>query len=458
MSYAAAIMGLKALGHELHTAPGHARRKFDLEHMRILMGALGSPQRTFASVLIAGTNGKGSTSAFLASILREAGYRTGLYTSPHLSRPNERIQVDGAAIGNEDFAALYFQVEEAAAELVRMQALPQMPSFFETLTAMGFLYFARQHVHTAVVEVGMGGRLDATNIVEPILSVITDISLDHTEWLGSTIGAIAREKAGILRSHGVMVTLPQHPEASQVLGEVALSLDVRAVNAADYVPSPLRPGDVPEAEQAGGEADSPNRYPLMVLGERIEIDSPLAGIHQRRNLALAVAAAVELSISNSYNINAEVIRAGIRNTVWPGRLELFPGHPAVLLDVGHNPAGAWSLRAAIARIPQPLTLVFGCLKDKPLAEMAQILFPCFARVVVTEVDSPRSTSLGDLLAAARAMGSVVEAADSAETALKRAREITPPDGLVVVTGSVYLVGGLRDAVRAAADAAEILQA
>src|SRR6202453_1528669 len=178
MSYASALDRLYALGQELHTAPGTPRRKFELAHMRTLMAALGNAERSFATVLVAGTNGKGSTASTLASILARAGYRTGLYTSPHLSRVNERIQVDGCAIVDDDLAAAFFHVEAVASTLVQDGRLPAPPSFFETLTAMGFLYFAGRQVHTAVVEVGMGGRLDATNIVEPLVSVLTDISLD----------------------------------------------------------------------------------------------------------------------------------------------------------------------------------------------------------------------------------------------------------------------------------------
>lgn len=446
MSYASALDRLHALGHELHTAPGMPRRKFELAHMRTLMAALGNAERRFASILIAGTNGKGSTASTLASILARAGYRTGLYTSPHLSRINERIQVDGSLISDDDFAALFSHVEEIASTLVRDGRLPALPSFFETLTAMGFLHFASRKVHTAVVEVGMGGRLDATNIVEPAVSVITDISLDHTEWLGTTIDQIAREKAGILRREGVMVTLPQHPEANQALGEVAVLLQVRGVNAAGYVPVHNHP-----------EQYTRNRYPLSVMGELIAIDSPLAGAHQQRNLALAIAAAVELRNNHGYNIAPVDIQAGIRDTVWPARLEHLPGSGSradVLLDVGHNPAGAWALRAAVSHLDhgQSLTLVFGCLKDKPLAEMAQILFPLFSKLVVTGVDSPRSASVEDLLAAARATGSDGEAAAGAIRAVERALQLTPVNGLVVVTGSVFLVGQVRSLLMAAQSA------
>jgi dihydrofolate synthase/folylpolyglutamate synthase len=191
-----------------------------------------------------------------------------------------------------------------------------------------------------------------------------------------------------------------------------------------------------------------NRYPLSVMGELISIDSPLAGAHQQRNLALAIAAAVELRNNHGYNITPVDIQAGVRDTVWPARLEYFEGTETranILLDVGHNPAGAWALRAAVSQLDQgqPLTLVFGCLRDKPIAELAQILFPLFQHVVVTPVDSPRSASLDDLLQAAKTTGSDVEGAANALAAVERALKATPPHGLVVVTGSVYLVGEVR---------------
>ena len=192
MSYSAAVDGLFALAGELHSAPGGGRRKFDLAAMRVLMEALGSPQQRFRSVLIAGTNGKGSTASTLASILRTGGYRVGLYTSPHLIRVNERIRINGQDISDDDFASYYFRVDDCARKLVADGRLQWHPSFFETMTALAFLEFAEREVDIAVLEVGMGGRLDATNIVEPMVSVITDISLDHTEWLGGTIAEIAR--------------------------------------------------------------------------------------------------------------------------------------------------------------------------------------------------------------------------------------------------------------------------
>src|SRR6476646_9824522 len=206
MSYETAVASMFALGHELASTPSH---KFDLEHMRVLLRALGHPERTFPSVLIAGTNGKGSTAATLASILRASGLKTGLYTSPHLVRINERIRIDGREIGDDDFARLHGGVDSVAERLVVDGALPWHPSFFEMMTAIAFQYFADQKVEIAVLEVGMGGRLDATNVVEPLVSVITDISLDHQKFLGNTVAEIAREKVGIIRRGGAVVTLPQ---------------------------------------------------------------------------------------------------------------------------------------------------------------------------------------------------------------------------------------------------------
>jgi dihydrofolate synthase / folylpolyglutamate synthase len=435
MSYAAAIDGLFSLAGELHAAPGQPRRKFELNEMRVLAEGLGHPERRFPAVLVAGTNGKGSTSATLASILTSAGYRTGLYTSPHLSRINERVRVDGDDISDDDFAAYYFRVDDCARLLVSESRLSAHPSFFETMTALAFLAFAEKQVDIAVLEVGMGGRLDATNIVDPLISVITDISLDHMEWLGSTIAAIAREKAGILRRDGVLVTLPQHPEANQAIGEAAVELNVRGVNAAAYVPG-------------RDETQRENEYALTVLGEQIDVQSPLAGAHQQRNIALAIATAVELRNHYSYNISAAQIAEGIRRTRWPGRLEQISalGRANVLLDVAHNPAGAWALRSALSHLdpePKSMTAIFGALQDKAFGEMAQILFPLFDRVVLTEVDSPRRASLAEMQAAAQATGVTVIEAESARDALERAWKTTPLDGLVVVTGSIYLVGALR---------------
>src|SRR6202166_1881785 len=319
--------------------------------MRMLLQAMDHPERRFPGVLIAGTNGKGSTAATLASILQTSGLKTGLYTSPHLIRINERIRVNGVEIGDDDFASLHGEVDRVAEGLIERGELPWHPSFFEMMTAIAFAHFANEKVELAVLEVGMGGRLDATNVVEPRVSVITDISLDHQKYLGETVGEIAREKAGIIRAGGAVVTLPQQPEANDVIGNTILEMGARAVNAVPYVP-PVSPGS-PEYLVPSTETGTPShvyRYPLQVLGEQIMVESPLVGRHQLRNLALAIAAAVELQETQLRNqgmpqITPASIEQGIRETKWPGRFQVIPAttdHPECALDVAHNPAGAWA--------------------------------------------------------------------------------------------------------------------
>lgn len=488
MDYAEAIAHLHENGPEM--PPGSAtsapRRKFELAHMRRLCAALGDPQLLIPSVLIAGTNGKGSTAATLASIFTAAGYRTGLYTSPHLTRVNERIQlahpvlpseyasqtVPGSEgrmtllpISDDDFARAYTLVDQAAQQLLAAGELPHPPSFFERLTATAFVFYAglaadkgggvdRDQLHARadllILEVGLGGRLDATNIVDPVLSVITDIALDHQDYLGSTITEIAGEKCGILRENGILVTLSQHPEANQAIGLAAARLNVRGVNAAAFLP-PARRNTSAAATQTWR-----NQYTLSVDGlGLLNVDSPLAGDHQQRNLALAIAGALELRNSFGYKLEIPALEAGIRDTSWPGRLEWIT--PDLLLDVAHNPAGAWTLRSAIAALPpaQPRTLLFSCLRDKDLAELSRILFPLFDcsadadpdrrrdHIILAPIPNPRAAAIESMIAAANALEIPALSAPSLSEALTLARSITPPGGVIIATGSVYLVGELR---------------
>jgi len=441
-----------ALGHELAHTPSH---KFDLAHMRVLLGALGNPERTFPSVLVAGTNGKGSTSATLASILRASGLKTGLYTSPHLVRINERIRLDGETISDDDFVLVHDVVDRTAERLVGEGDLPWHPSFFEMLTAMAFEYFARSRPDIVVLEVGMGGRLDATNVVEPRISVITDISLDHQKFLGNTLREIAGEKAGIIRAGGVVVTLPQMAEANDVIGHTILDRGARAVNAVSYVP-PVSPGsdsfwlsqkafNAEGAENPTENAEKIQRYPLAVLGAEIMVESALVGRHQLRNTALAIAAAAELREQGFRSITARSIELGIRETWWPGRFQVVPardGRPEFVLDVAHNPAGAWALRATLsAEYPErAVTMVFGVLRDKAVGEIAEVLFPIAERVIVTHADNPRSATVAEIREAARRTSAEIEEAENVVAALEKAERAAGPKGLVVVTGSIYIVG------------------
>ena len=443
-SYETAVSRMYALGHELTQMPS---QKFDLAHMRALLEALNRPERTFPAVLIAGTNGKGSTSATLASILRASGLRTGLYTSPHLVRINERIRIDGDEIGDDDFAALHDVVDRTAERLVGEGELPWHPSFFEMLTAIAFEYFAQNKIDVAVLEVGMGGRLDATNVIEPRVSVITDIALDHQKFLGNTVSEIAREKAGIIRSGGVVVTLPQQPQANDVIGNTILELGAQGVSAVPYVP-PVSPGSVDyvarTSKNCAQDARPVSRYPLQVMGKQILIETPLIGRHQLRNVALAIAAAEVLS-HQGFAITAETIERGARDTSWPGRFQVVRaqnGAPEYVFDVAHNPAGAWALRSTLSACyeDRPLTFVFGAMRDKAISEMAEILFPLAERVIATRSDNPRSATPDEIREAAARIATDIEDAAAVPAALDRARSLAGSEGVVVITGSIYIVG------------------
>ena len=448
-NYETAVAQMYALGHELAQTPSH---KFDLAHMRVLLAALGHPETGLPTVLVAGTNGKGSTAATLASILQASGLKTGLYTSPHLVRINERIRLNGEPISDDDFAMLHDVVDRTAERLVGEGDLPWHPSFFEMLTAIGFEYFARSRPDMVVLEVGMGGRLDATNVVEPRLSIITDIALDHQKYLGETVAEITREKAGIIRPGGVVVTLPQLPEANDVIGNAILDVGARAVNAVPYVP-PVSPGSsqylspsVPQTASSGPR----QRYALAVLGKEIVVDSPLVGRHQLRNLALAIAAAEELHNQEidqhgSSPITPETIAQGIRETRWPGRFQVVPAagdEPEYVLDVAHNPAGAWALRSTLsAGYPdRSLTFIFGAMRDKAIGEMAEILFPLADRVIATRADNPRSATAEEIRVAASRTSTRIEEASDVAAAIAMVRASVKQDAVVVITGSIYIVG------------------
>jgi dihydrofolate synthase/folylpolyglutamate synthase len=444
-SYQTALARMYALGHELADTPSH---KFDLTHMRVLLNALDHPERRFPSVLIAGTNGKGSTAATLASILQASGLRTGLYTSPHLVRINERICINGENIDDEKFALVHDMVERTAERLIEDGELPWHPSFFEMLTAMAFEHFATSKLNIAVLEVGMGGRLDATNVVDPRVSVITDISLDHEKFLGNTIAEIAREKAGIIRPRGVVVTLPQTPAANDVIGNAILDQNATAVSAAPYVP-PVSPAAPSYAPTNTGDPRILSRYPLQLPGKQILVETSLIGRHQLRNIALAIGAAEELS-KQGFPVTAESIEQGIRETRWPGRFQVIPATasaPEYVFDVAHNPAGAWALRSTLSNSYEDrrLIFIFGAMRDKAIAEMCEILFPLAERVIATQADNPRSATPQEITQAAQRTHAEIEPSPDVPSALARAKEIAGTDGIIVITGSIYVVG---EAIRA----------
>jgi dihydrofolate synthase/folylpolyglutamate synthase len=410
VSYPDSVRYLYALGNELK-----AGAKFGLERMRTLLAALGNPERGQRFVHVAGTNGKGSTSAMIASVLREAGYQTGLYTSPHLVSPVERIQVNGVAVSEAEFAAAFEQVHGVAEDLVASEAIDAHPSYFETVTAMAFVVFARQ-CDISVVEVGLGGRLDATNVITPELCVITPVSFDHEAFLGNTIEAIASEKAGILKAGIPAVVAAQLPAAEAVIRGAGSSISASS--------SVL----MEEVEVTAEES--------RFVSEGVRFRCPLAGRHQIENARTAVAACRVLGIGD------RLIAAGMEKTLWPGRMEIVQREPTFILDGAHNPSGAAALAAHIREFyaQRPVWLVYGAMRDKAIDEVASQLFPLAERLIVTAPDFARALRPQAILEMHPHPNAVI-----AET-IGEAREVArraPREAVVFFTGSLFLVGEMK---------------
>ena len=403
MNYPDSVQFLYALGNEMKTA------KLGLDRIRAVLGALGNPEKAYRVVHVAGTNGKGSTSAMIAAGLRAAGVRTGLFTSPHLVEPTERIQIDGIPATQAQFSRAFDVVHEAAGSL----DLDAHPSYFETVAAMAFWLFRELNVQTAVIEVGLGGRLDATNIIEPALTVITPIDMDHQVFLGETIEAIAGEKAGILKRGVPAVFARQRPEAATVLDAKAAELGIPVKRAADFEIRDL------EIDARGSHFSG--------------IECPLAGEHQVDNAVTAALALEMLGVSPK----------GIAETRWPGRLEHISPNPDILLDGAHNPAGVRALIRYLERFypDRKRWIIFGAMRDKAVAEMGAILFPLADELILTAADSPRSMmpeELAALAACGRAVANIGEA-------LKMVAGEAAADDMIVITGSLFLVGEARAA-------------
>jgi dihydrofolate synthase/folylpolyglutamate synthase len=435
MNYDESVRALMALGREL-ASPQQARvQKFGLSNITLLAEALGDPHRKIPCVHVAGTNGKGSTAATLESILRGAGIRTGLYTSPHLERINERIRINGEDISDDDFAAAWTRVHTSIESLLASGRLGAHPTYFECITALAFVAFAESSVAFAVYEVGLGGRLDSTNIVTPEVAVITSIDFDHESFLGHSIAEIAGEKAGIIKPGAWVVSSAERPEARTVIAQRCSEMGARLV-------------DVDAAWTMGETEISGGCYRAVATAAdsktKIALEPPLPGRFQIRN-ALTAATAARLLAERGFPIADEAIERGIREVRWPGRLERLSEHPAVYLDGTHNPAGAkellkfWKENFAGRRI----LLVYGAMRDKAVDEIAGLLFPAADFVVLTEPLQPRAISaplLAEMTAHLAKDSAVIR--DPAE-ALERAIEMASSDDAVFATGSLYLVGDLR---------------
>jgi dihydrofolate synthase / folylpolyglutamate synthase len=439
MNYEDSVRSLLALGREL-AAPQQARvQKFGLENISALSADLGNPHRAVPCAHIAGTNGKGSTAATLEAILRTAGMRTGLYTSPHLERINERIRLDGEPVSDEIFAAAWTGVHGSIESLMASGKFAAHPTYFECVTAMAFLIFAEQRIDFAIYEVGLGGRLDSTNIVTPEVAIITPIDFDHENFLGHSIAEIAAEKAGITKPGATVVSSVTRPEARVVIAQKCAEMNARLLEIDDYwqfaeKPSPVSTGTY---RAIATSKDS---------GAKLTIAPALPGRFQLRNALAAATAACLLSESGNFAIDEKAIEHGIANVHWPGRLERISEKPAVYLDGAHNPAGArallefWQNDLAGRRI----ILIYGAMRDKAVDEIAGVLFPHVHEVILTEPRQPRAISaalLSELTAhlASQRPTIIPDPLQAFDYAIETARE----NDAVVVAGSLYLVGDLR---------------
>jgi dihydrofolate synthase/folylpolyglutamate synthase len=446
MTYDEAVRALLALGREL-ASPQHARvQKFGLENISVLAEALGGPQLAAPCIHIAGTNGKGSTAAMLESILEQAGFRTGLYTSPHLERINERIRIAGEDISDDGFARAWDKVHSAIEKLMAAGKLAAHPTFFECITAIAFVAFADARVEFAIYEVGLGGRLDATNIVTPLVAVITPIDFDHENFLGHSIEEIAGEKAGIIKDKAWVVSATPRGVAGSG-GSVAADVIARrcaAQNARlfeiDQIWA-LADDDVERLEDGFYRATVSS----MTLNETLTVAPSLPGRFQIRN-ALAAATAARLLNDKNFTVTTAAIEQGIASARWPGRLERISAEPPVYLDGTHNPGGAREL----ARFwrenfsGRKIVLVYGAMRDKAVDEIAGQLFPLAAHVILTEPRQPRAISaklLEEMTADLAAEHEVVaDPREALERGIALARE---RGGVVFATGSLFLVGDLR---------------
>ncbi|MBL7064293.1 MAG: bifunctional folylpolyglutamate synthase/dihydrofolate synthase [Anaerolineae bacterium] len=405
---------------------------FDLSRVERLLAAVGDPHTRFPAVHISGTKGKGSTAALIESCLRAAGHRTGLYTSPHLHTFRERIRVAWRKIAREEVVAL---VEEVRPLIERTPGV----TTFEAITAIGFLYFARSEVDVAVVEVGLGGRLDATNVLTPEVSVTTSLSLDHTYLLGNTLAEIAYEKAGIIKPGIPAVSAPQRAEAIKVLEAVSLERGAPLTEIGrdwDYDPGPA---------DLDGQCFTARRF----TDGGSELDGeywiPLLGRHQLEN-SISALAALDILRRRGFHIPVEAVHEGLRNVHWPGRLEILSREPLVVVDCAHNPYSAQVLREALGEwFPdQRWVLVFGASADKDIVGMLRALLPVSEYAIVTRSDHPRAMAPIELADIVASVGGGAEVSVNMRKSLRRGLAVMDPGSGLLATGSIFLVADARE--------------
>jgi dihydrofolate synthase / folylpolyglutamate synthase len=436
MNYEESVRSLLKLGRELASPQQAAVQKFGLENIRTLSAGLGNPHLAVPCAHIAGTNGKGSTAAMLESILRASGLRTGLYTSPHLERINERIRINGAEISDEAFASAWTRVHAAIESQMASGKLVSHPTFFECITAMAFLVFADAKIAFAVYEVGLGGRLDSTNIVRPEVAAITPIDFDHENFLGHSIEEIAGEKAGIIKRNSVVVSARQRSEAVAVIQRRSKEAGARLIEVSEiwHVQESRPPQDGSYSAIATSS----------VFRQKLEIAPWLPGKFQIENAVTAATAALLLA-ENGFPISGAAIEKGIADARWPGRLERVSEHPAIYLDGAHNPAAARELKNFWEENfkGRRLFLIYGAMRDKAVDEIAGLLFPLAECVILTQPNQSRAISASQLAKITTSLArNVIVVPDPAE-ALRRGLSLAETRDVIFVTGSLFLVGDLR---------------
>ena len=398
--------------------------KLGLDRTRELLGKLDDPQKELKFIHIAGTNGKGSTAAMLSSILEEAGYRVGLYTSPFINRFNERMQVNHQPIPDEELAALTEYVRPYA------DAMADSPTEFELITALAMVWFARQKCDIVVLEVGMGGELDSTNIIDvPEAAVIAAMGLDHVKELGPTMADIARAKAGIIKEGGRVVSYGGNPEADEVIAAVC-----RARNASLCQPdfSAIVPGDF----SLEGQTFSYKGW----RGLRI----PLVGAYQMNNAAV-VLETVEVLRQREWNISDEAVRQGLADTRWPARFEVLRRDPVFIVDGGHNPHGIRATAESLSRLfpGRKITFVTGVMADKDVEHILGLIVPLADQFFTVRPDNPRAMDAGELARRIEAMGAKATACASVRDGVDRAIQAEGPHGVACALGSLYMSGEVR---------------
>ena len=437
MTYEECLAYLDLLGNDM------MGKKFGLEKITVLLDALGNPQRSFPSVSVAGTNGKGSTAALLAGILSSSGNRTGLFISPHLVCVNERIKIDGADIADDEFAEVFSEVRQVAEMVQRQAGWEDSPSYFELVTATAFLHFARTRVRVAVLEVGLGGRLDATLTAEPIMALITNVDFDHERILGSTLAEIAREKAGVIRPHLPVLVGAEDPKALAEIRKRAAELGAECLEIRNFARvENLRSlrgfhcFDFSFKTSAGEE-----RFPNVSVG--------LRGKFQVRNAVAAAAGAWKLKQAGM-PVSRRALVEALRNVRWPGRLEVMDFTPLLLVDGAHNPSAARQLAEFLYDNvrPRKVRLIYASMHDKNIAGISEILFPLAEKIYLTQVSMQRAATPQELLESAKIRPACFTLEANPVRALELARREAGPGDVILAAGSLFLVGEIHKALRA----------